>query len=348
MTEKQNNQRDTEIEKLKSVIRRKHYSYATEDSYCYWLRHYIGFIIRWTDRDLPSTKKFEEFLSYLARMKYAASSQNQAFNAIRFYYEQVRDERLGNVKALRAKESKFIRQAPTRRQVRLLLPQVPDAHGYPTKLVATLLYACGLRVSEPLNLRIKDVDLENGRLVIRQAKGRKDRIVRLPKALVAPLAEQINVARALWEYDRVTKVPVAMPGRMGTRGNSGPATYWQWFWVFPAQKPHQCRRTGNIIRWRMHECNVQKAVRYAAKKIGLEGSISPHCLRHSYVTHLLESGQSLNKVSRALGHESIETTALYDHAEPLSLPSPLEIPDIPERIDYMALEKIRTWEVLPA
>jgi integron integrase len=329
MTQNQKEQRDTEIERLRSVIRMKHYSYATEDNYVQWLKRYIGFLLSFGHRELPAERKFEAFLSHLANNeRVSASTQNQAFNAIRFYYENVRHEKLGDIKALRAKRPAHMRTAPTRSQVREILRRVQDVHGYPTRLISFLLYGCGLRVSEPLNLRIKDVDVENSRLFIRDAKGGKDRVVSLSCKLTNALIHQMKIARTFWEYDKANGIPVAMPGLLGKRHKNA-GFYWQWYWVFPSRKPCVCRRSGATVRFRCHEANVQKAVRAAASQVELEGVVTPHNLRHSYATHLLDAGAKMTAVASAMGHQSIETTAGYDHSEPLSVPSPLDLVDRP-------------------
>lgn len=326
MTQKQQDQQDTEIKRLREVIRLKHYSYATEDNYVHWLRRFCGFLVGLKIKDQTSEQKFEAFLSHLANAeRVSASTQNQAFCAILFYYQNVRHEKLAGIKALRAKRPAHMRTAPTRTQIREILRLVEDVHGYPTRLICFLLYGGGLRVSEPLNLRIKDVDLENSRLFIRDAKGGKDRVVNLSCKLTQALCHQITIARTFWEYDKAHGVPVAMPGLLGKRHKNA-GFYWQWAYVFPSQKHCVCRRSGQTVRFRCHEANVQKAVRMAAAQLELEGVVTPHNFRHSYATHLLDAGAKMTSVAAAMGHESIETTARYDHSDPLSVPSPLDLP----------------------
>jgi integron integrase len=314
---------DAALEKLVTVLRRAHYSYSTEQTYCGWVRRYIAFL-RADGQGETSERKFERFLTHLAREGVSASTQNQAFNAIIFFYKRVLEAPLGDVKAMRARRGHHERTAPTRTQVKKLLDTIDDVHGYPTRLIALLLYGCGLRVSEPLNLRVKDVDLENSCLVIRQAKHHKDRVVSLPCSLVAALGEQIAVARRFWELDRARGIPVPLPGLLGRKYKGAPMS-WSWYWAFPSAKPCRHPRTGETVRWRMHEANIQKAVREAARKLDLTGAITPHNLRHSYATHLLDSGAKISTVAEAMGHKSIETTAGYDHSDVLSLRSPLEV-----------------------
>lgn len=160
------------IERARAVIRRQHKTLSTEQTYLHWLRHYM-FALRSMPKELPSEQKMERFLTELALKKnVSASTQNQAFNAIRFFYVDVLHQSLKGIDALRATRSDRIRHAPTVEEVKKLIADVRDVGGYPTNLIVRLLYGCGLRVTEPLNLRIKDVDLDNGRITLIAAKGR--------------------------------------------------------------------------------------------------------------------------------------------------------------------------------
>ena len=189
------------IWRLREVIRRQHKALSTEDAYVYWLRRYMAALPQMPP-DLPGEKKLEHFLTDLARCRdVSASTQNQAFNAVLYFYREVLGQALGNVDALRAKRPVHERYAPTVGETQLLLRTIRNENGHPTNLIARLLYGCGLRVSEPLNLRIKDVDLDRRRLCIRGAKGGHDRMVPLPASLVAELAQQMQYARVVWQCD---------------------------------------------------------------------------------------------------------------------------------------------------
>lgn len=297
-------------------------SLSTEETYCGWVRRFIAFL----KSDCvagTSEERFERFLTRLAREGVAASTQNQAFNAVRFFYGEVLKRELKDVNALRARRPARLRVAPGRDAVRGLMADVRDVHGYPTRLIVRMLYGCGLRVNEPLNLRIKDVDFENSRLVIREAKRGKDRVVALPCSLVEELREQVRVARRFYELDQVRKVPVPLPGLLARKYRNAPFS-WSWYWVFPSARTCEHPRTGEIVRWRVHEANVQLAVRESAARLSL-GVITPHHLRHAYGTHALEMGNSIKAIQNAMGHESMETTAGYLHADGLGVRSPLEV-----------------------
>ncbi len=302
-------------------MRLRHLSLATEQSYCGWLVRFARFA---SEQCVPLSKpeqKMEAFLTQLAKQEVAASTQNQAFNALLFFYREVLKVELGKVNSLRAQRPVMVRTAPSVDEVRALLASVPDVGGYPTALLVRMLYGMGLRVSEPLNLRVKDVLISESRLIIRGAKGGKDRVVALPCSLVAEMKAQLTHARAVWEMDKAKGLPVALPGLLAQKYPAW-AFSWQWAWVFPAVRPCWHPRTGETVRWRCLECNVQRAVRQAARPLGL--CITPHHLRHAYATHCLKRGANVKALQEALGHSQVQTTIGYCHAEACSVPSPME------------------------
>lgn len=302
------------------VIRRKHLSRSTEHSYVGWLKRYIGHIGS-VPRDWSSEAKFESFLTSLARSGVSASTQNQAFNAVLFFHREVLRVELGRIDSLRAKVPETVRTAPTAEEVRQLLARVEDVGGYPTKLVVRMLYGMGLRVSEPLELRIKDLDLAASRVVIRGAKGGKDRVLAIPCSLMSDLRAQMAVAEAVAQRDRLSGIPIALPGLLAAKY---PAMRFSkaWAWLFPARSTCVDDRTGQTVRWRLHEVNVQRAVRAAVKPLGLW--LTPHHLRHAYATHALQAGANPRALQDALGHASMETTTRYCHADAMGVRSPLD------------------------
>ena len=308
------------MEKTRDVLRRKHLSLATEENYLHWLARFSRFV---TERQPGGTpeQKMEAFLTQLARQDVSASTQNQAFCALLFFYRDVLGVQIGKVDSLRAKKPQHLRYAPERHEVTALLDRCQDVGGYPTRLIVQLLYGCGLRVSEPLNLRLKDVLLADSRLVIRGAKGGKDRFVALPCSLMPQLKAQLAHAKAVAERDRLAGIPVALPGLLATK-----YPQWQfapkWAFLFPAHQPCRHPRTGQTVRYRVHEANVQRCVRAAARPLGLD--ITPHHLRHAYATHCLNRGANPRAIQAAMGHSSLDTTMGYLHAEAVSVTSPLE------------------------
>lgn len=302
----------SEVLKLvQAKIRLRHFAHSTEEAYCHWTGRYYDFCLRlpnaWT-----SERKTEAFLTDLALKQGVASrTQNQALSALLFLYGEVLGKPLGDIHALRAKQPVHERTAPSREQVRALRMAIVDRPSIPARLIVDLLYGCGLRVSEPLELRIKDVLWSENQLVIRAAKGAKDRRVPIPTCCVAPLQAQCEVARRVWESERqhFPTVGVTLPNQLGKKYPSA-ARSWQWFWVFPAAGHCAHPRTGETVRYHLLHDLIQRAVRQAAIKVGLEGLVTPHVLRHAYATH---SREPIDALRQLMGHISIETTAGYRH-----------------------------------
>ena len=308
------------IEKMRDTIRIRHLSIATEQSYIGWLVRFSRFVSERCSTGSPE-QKMEAFLTQLAKQDVSASTQNGAFCALLFFYREVMKVKVGKVDSLRAKKPVHLRFAPELDEVRQLIAGLQDVGGYPTRLIVKLIYGCGLRVSEPLNLRVKDVLLSESKLVIRGAKGGKDRFVSLPCSLVPELTAQLAFAKSVGEQDRLNRVPVALPGLLATK-----YPHWQfspkWAFLFPARTTCEHPRAGVIVRYRCHEANVQRCVRQAARPMGLD--ITPHHLRHAYATHCLNAGQNPRAIQQAMGHSQLETTMGYLHAEAMSVRSPLE------------------------
>ena len=306
--------RDEVVARMRKKIRLLHLALSTEDSYCAWIARYYTFCLTlsatWTHE-----QKAEEYLSYLAReRRTSARSQNQAFAAILFLYREVLGEPLGNIDPLRAKQPVHERVAPSRDQVRQMRAVIEDTPNTPARMLFDLLYGCGLRVSEPLELRVKDVlwdEGQTGQLLLRSAKGGKDRRVPIPRTCVEPIRRQLERARMVWEADRrdAPHVGVALPHSLAKKYPRAPFN-WQWFWLFPAPKHCTHPREGTRVRYHLLVDSLQRVVYTAAKKLELEGVVTPHCLRHAYATH---SREQLDALRQLLGHSSIETTAGYRH-----------------------------------
>lgn len=306
--------------KFRDYMRLKHLAWSTEQSYLAWLARYMRFLgqMRAVGSAMTSEQKVETFLSELARQDVSASTQNQAFNALVMFYRDVAGTPLARIDALRANKPVTLREAPDRDEVRALLAAVKDVHGYPTRLITHLIYGCGLRVTEPCNLRVKDVELNSGRLLICAAKGAKDRVVPIPCSLHAGLRDALEAARVVWKQDVRNGLPVQLPNLLAKKYPQSRFA-WKWAWVFPQKSPCKHPRTGELVRYRLHEAHVQTAIRKASG-----GNIKPHELRHAYATHCLNQGQNPRAIQQAMGHKSLETTMGYLHAEALRVRSPLE------------------------
>lgn len=310
-------------DKVRARLRLQHRALTTERNYLGWIRRYNG----WLCQQRPagsSAEKMSAFLTHLARVdRVAASTQNQAFNAILYMYRTLGVE-LGDVKSLRAKPGTYERHAPSVADIRAVLGNLRDANGYPIRLLFQLLYGCGLRVSEPLGLRVKDVRMDRRELIIRQAKGGKDRVVKIPPSLVAPLQLQIQSARLIFERDAASETPIQVPTAMGRRSRSL-CREWGWMFVFPGHVPVPHPRTGEMVRYSLHPANIQREVKRACGLAKLPVPFTPHHLRHSYATHTLDAGSNIHDVKECLGHANVETTMIYLHPQVDRVRSPLEL-----------------------
>jgi integrase len=310
---------------VRSKIRMMHLAWSTEDVYCGWIARYYDFC-RGVAGNLTPEEKAESFLTDLAeRKRLAARTQNQAFAAVLFLYREVLKRPLEGVDGLRAKRVHHERTVPSREQIRVFRGAVEDTAATPSRLIVDLLYGCGLRVSEPLELRVKDIlwsEGPSGQLLLRGAKGGKDRRVPIPRCCAEPLRRQLARAKAVWEGDRenAREVGVPLPFALERKYPQAPF-HWQWFWVFPAQDHCEDPRSGKRVRFHILVDCIQRSVQRAAKKVGLGGLLTPHVLRHAYATH---SKEPLDSLRLLLGHSSLETTATYLHPEVDRASNPLD------------------------
>jgi integrase len=270
-----------------------------------------------------SETKIEVFLSGMARDDYSSVSQNQAFNAILFLYRNVFKKDLAGIDALRCKRKPRERYTPTEAEVVAVLHYLRNSSLYNVRLAGALSYACGLRVSECCDLRIKDFDLDRLVLTVWEGKGDKDRRVRIPEILIPAIRKHLAKAKALAAIDIAAGQPVQLPGRMDIKS---PRTQFdpEWFFIFPSQTPCPHPRTGKIVRWCMSPDVLQRAVKAAAKDAGVTSRLTPHCLRHAYCSHLLDRGENINRVAEAMGHSDIRTTSCYGRKDCEKMDSPLD------------------------
>jgi site-specific recombinase XerD len=310
------------------ICKMKHYALATEENYLHWNRRFFLWLAenhRATGEE-PAAR-MEGFLSDLARQDVSAATQNQAFSALLFFYRNVMKQEPGNVNALRAKRSQYMRHAPPVDDVRRILTAVEDTALYPFRLISCFLYGCGLRVSEPLGIRMRDLDLANKRVIIRQAKGAKDRMVPIPDCLLPAIRSQQTAARAVWLRAQQQGVPVKLPHQLGRKYKSAGMEF-AWFWLFPMPSSCADPRSGERVWWHCLPTGVQKALRKAGQAAGVSGMVRPHDLRHAWATHAHDAGASVRDLQAILGHNSLETTMIYVHTEIERVRSPLQILDI--------------------
>ena len=266
----------------------------------------------------------EAFLTHLAGAKrVAASTQNVAFAALIYLYREVLGIELENVAALRAKRARRAPDVLSRDEIWRLLRQLEAPH----QLIASLLYGAGLRLFEGQRLRVKDVDFEGGVLLIRAGKGDKDRVTVLPQTLYRPLYDHLEATRSAWLLAQDAQpLPVSMPDALARKYPNAPYE-WNWQYVFPADKPSLDPLDGAQKRHHFLEDSLQRALKRAAKQTTISKRVSPHVLRHSFATHLLESGYDIRTVQDLLGHKDIRTTQIYLHTmnrPGLGVKSPLD------------------------
>ena len=298
------------IESVRDAIRVRHYSIRTEEAYLRWVRWYIRFCGMQHPRDLDE-RDVSRFLTFLAlERRVAASTQNQALNALVFLYRHVLERPLGEIAgAIRAKQSTRVPTVLTRAEVGGLLSELSGVHW----LVACLLYGSGLRLMEAIRLRIKDVDFDRLALVVRDGKGRKDRVVTLAAEVITPLRRHIENRRTLFERDRAAGcATVYLPFALARKYPNAPSE-WGWQYVFPATRISADPRSGQRRRHHIDESTVQRAVRRAVRKTGIQRPAGCHTLRHSFATHLLERGADIRTVQDQLGHVDVKTTQIYTH-----------------------------------
>jgi integron integrase len=298
------------LDRVREAIRTRHYSPRTERTYVGWIRRFILFHGKRHPRDMGESEVVA-FLSSLATTGgVSASTQNQALSALVFLYSEVLGERLDWLNGIvRAKRPVRIPVVLSRDEVRALLSQLEGT----VWLMASLMYGSGLRLLECVELRVKDVDLDLREIRVRDGKGRKDRVTMLASTLVDPLKGQLTRVRALHDRDLADGCGwVALPDALARKyPNAG--REWGWQWMFPATRHYVDRYTGQRRRHHLHESVPQRLVRAAVVRAGLTKPASCHTLRHSFATHLLETGHDIRTIQELLGHRDVSTTMIYTH-----------------------------------
>lgn len=298
------------LEQVRAVARARHLAINTQKSYVRWVRRFILYHGRRHPRDM-GVGEVNAFLTHLAvEAHVAASTQNQALCALLFLYGTVLQRPLGELEGVvRARRPKRLPVVLTPDEVCRVLAHLD---GVPL-MVGLLLYGAGLRLMEAMCLRIKDVDFTRNELTIREAKGNKDRVSVLPRKVRGLLQE--HLARCKRAHDRESGelgVAVQVPGALA-RKYPGIGRTWPWQWVFPARGTFLDRETGQRFRYHHHESAVQKAMRLAVLRAGIEKPAGCHTLRHSFATHLLMQGHDIRTVQDLLGHNDVKTTMIYTH-----------------------------------
>ena len=298
------------LDQVRQQGRYRHYSLRTEEAYVYWVR----FFVRWSGLRHPRDMGVAEVRAFLTMLaterRVSASTHNQALSALLFLYRQVLGIELPWMQELqRPSAARRIPTVLTPDEVAAVLSRMEGTIA----VVARLLYGTGMRLMEALRLRTKDVDFARRVIVVREAKGAKDRVVMLPASLEQPLREQLAAARAIWSADQRkdqagVEVPHALEAKYPQVGKT-----WGWFWVFPAPGRSVDPRSGVIRRHHLHEERLQRALKAAVTAADLQQRVSAHTLRHSFATHMLQSGTDIRTVQELLGHSDVSTTMIYTH-----------------------------------
>jgi len=298
------------LERIREAIRVRHYSIRTERTYVDWTRRFILFHGKRHPKEMGEAE-VAAFLTHLAvNRKVAASTQNQALNALVFVYKHVLERPLGDISgAVRAKRPARLPVVLSQDEVRGLLAELRGAQW----LICCLQYGSGLRLMESIRLRVKDLEFDRRAVMVRDGKGGKDRVVTLSDALVEPLRRHLAARRNLFDQDVAQGFgSVYLPHALARKYPNAEQS-WAWQYVFPATRLSRDPRSGVTRRHHLDESVVQKAVARAVRKCGIEKPASCHTLRHSFATHLLERGADIRTVQEQLGHADVRTTQIYTH-----------------------------------
>lgn len=298
------------LDQLRAAIRVRHYSIRTEEAYVDWARRYILFHDKRHPKDMGPVE-LTAFLTHLATERgVAASTQNQAKSALLFLYREVLGQELPWLdEVVAAKVGKRLPVVLTQTEIRNLLDATSGTMG----LVMSLLYGTGMRLLEGVRLRVKDVEFTRREIIVREGKGNKDRVTVLPENLILPLRAHLEKVKALHERDLDAGFgAVYLPDALAVKYPNAAKT-WGWQYVFPSPLRAVDPRSGVERRHHLHEGSVQRAVREAAKLANIHKPVTPHVLRHSFATHLLQAGYDIRTVQELLGHKDVATTMIYTH-----------------------------------
>lgn len=311
------------LDAVRAQVRYRHYSLRTEEVYVRWVRSFVRFHDLRHPLDLAQPE-IEAFLGWLATERNVSpSTHRQALSALLFLYQKVLNTPvpwmadIGRPQAQRRlpvvlSPDEVARVLAVLDELQRKAPPGVSAHSA-HGLFGRLLYGTGMRLMEGLRLRVKDIDFEQRAIVVREGKGGHDRLVMLPAALERPLREHLALAHTLWQADRAAgaaavQMPHALERKYPRAGLS-----WSWFWVFPAASPSSDPRGAGERRHHLHDQTFQRAFRRALALAAVNKPASPHTLRHSFATHLLQSGYDIRTVQELLGHADVSTTMIYTH-----------------------------------
>ena len=298
------------ISDLSNEIKVRHYSLKTLKSYSTWVRKLQNFS-QVKDPATLSSADVKDFLTFLAvKQKVSASSQNQAFNALLFFYRHVLNREFGKIDGVvRAKHKPYIPVVLSREEIDIITTNLK----YPYDLVVKLLYGCGLRLFECLKLRVQSFNFDFGVLTVHDGKGKKDRTVPLPQILMPDLKSHLEKVKALHDQDLAEGYNGAFMFDSIEKKYKNCATDFVWQWFFPAKSLTFVPKTKEYRRYHLHESHVQKAVKRAVNKSKICKRATSHTFRHSFASHLLQANYDIRTIQELLGHSDIRTTMIYTH-----------------------------------
>ncbi len=302
----------TLLQQMREILRRQGYAYATENTYCDWVSKFINFHGLQEKSELlnSSEQKVEKYLTYLAVNKNVApSTQNQALNALVFLYTKVLQKPLSGVKATRSRKEPRIPVVLTKEEVSKILSLIDGTTG----IIVKLLYAGGLRISETVRLRVQDIDFGFKQITVRDGKGKKDRVTPLANSLIEPLQNHLDKIKLIHSKDLekgfgTVYLPYALSRKYP---NSNKEFSWQY--VFPSRNIATDPRTKINRRHHVDQSVINKAIKRATKLCGINKKVSAHTFRHSFATHLLQTGIDIRTIQALLGHADLQTTMIYTH-----------------------------------
>ncbi len=301
------------LDQVRDKIRFKHYSLSTENTYLSWIKQFILYHGKRHPSGMGAAE-VETFLTYLATQRHVSSStQNQALSAILFLYREVLAITLPWLDSFeRSKKPRRLPVVLTVPEVQSLLREAATAPA-PINLIIKLLYGTGMRLMEAVRLRVKDVELARKEIIVRDGKGGKDRVTMLPDSLLEPIRAQLVLRREWHEQDMaLNKVDVWLPDALAVKYPNA-SKEWGWQYVFAAKNYSIDPRSKIERRHHVEEKQVQRYVKKAALAAGISKPTTPHTLRHSFATHLLQSGYDIRTVQELLGHSDVSTTMIYTH-----------------------------------
>jgi integron integrase len=298
------------IDQLIYVCRARHYSLRTEEAYTFWMRKFILFHDKKHPNELGGlqVQSFIQFLS--VDRECSASTVRQALSAIVFFYREVLKSELPWIDGLATpKKPTYIPLVFSQKEVQAIFNELEGTW----RLIAQALYGGGLRINEALSLRIKDIDFDRQAIVIRQAKGAKDRHTCLPASLIEPMKAHFEKVQRVWAADRGNNQPGVFIPTALERKYKNAGKEWAWFWVFPSQKLGLDPRSKIYRRHHVYDQSFSRALKLAAKDSGLHKRVTSHAFRHSFATHMIEAGYDIRTVQELLGHRDVSTTQIYTH-----------------------------------